>query len=961
MRRPSVIAIGVIVAVIVLLIVVQALAGFDTNYLWFHYQGVGEVWRAEMVSKIGLALVFIAISFALIWVCLLIVDKVAPRAMFMAPDSELVRRYQAIIGPRAVLFRSIVALLVALAVGSGTASQWQHWILFTHTVKFGILDPQFHRDVSFFVDQLPFLSFLVDWVLSVLLVALVVSIIAYFLNGAIRLQAHPRIEPRALAHVSLIGCLMALVRAWAYYYVDRFTLDLSSNGPVTGASYTDVNVRLPAMTLLAVISLAAFVLLAINIYQRTLVLPAIAFGLWVVLALLIGVIYPALVQAFKVTPAQSTLEKPYISRNITATQQATGIASVQSEPFAANQDLTPSVLDLYSSTLNDAVLWDPTFSQATFSKLQTVRSYFDLTDLNVDRYDIDGQLTPVDIGVRGLNTAGIPTPSWVNLHLQYTHGYGAVVAAANTGTSDGNPVFSQSNLPPVATAPDLKLTQPAVYFAPGQSNYVIANTKQPEFDYQQGSNQKESHYSGDGGIPLGSIVSRLAFAVHLRDFNLLVSSDITSHSRLIYVPDVRSLVQRALPFLTVDANPYAVIANGQIDWVVDAYTTSSYYPYAEPEPTSLLPSGSGLAGDYNYVRDAVKVVVNAYTGKMSLYAIDSAGDPLIRSYEAAFPGLFQPLSKMPSVLQAHLRYPQDLLELQAATYGRYHVPSNDPSDFYSLSDAWDLSQTSTSASGSPSDPLASDIYGITDRYSPVYELLQLPGQSKQTFDALEPLVPYSQNDKLQTLAALMTADSDASNYGKLTAFVTPRNQSIHGPALATADIESNANVSKQISLLDTHGSGVLLGTVQILPIADSLLYIRPLFVSSSQTNFPQLTYVIVVYGNQVAMEPTLGAALSDVFGATVAGGGTSGPSSVPAAATALVNEAAADYTAAEKALASGDLGTYQSEVSAAGAAIAQAKQLLVPAKSAAKPRTSSASSTASVKRTTSTANSNSSA
>jgi uncharacterized protein len=938
MRRPTVIAIGVIVGIIVLLILLQALAGFDTNYLWFHYQGVGEVWRAEMVSKIGLALVFIAISFVLVWACLFIVDKVAPRAMFMAPDSELVRRYQAIIGPRAVLFRSVVALLVALAVGSGTASQWQHWILFTHTVKFGILDPQFHRDVSFFVDQLPFLSFLVDWVLSVLLVALIVSVIAYFLNGAIRLQGHPRIEPRALAHLSLLGCLMALVRAWAYYYVDRFTLDLSSNGPVAGASYVDVNVRLPAMTLLAVISLAAFVLLAINIYQRTLVLPAIAFGLWVLLALLIGVIYPALVQAFKVTPAQSTIEKPYISRNILATQQATGISSVKSEQFPANQDLTPEVLDLYASTLNDAVLWDPTFSGSTFQKLQSVRSFYDVTSLNVDRYEVNGQLTPVDIAVRGLNTSGIPSPSWVNLHLQYTHGYGAVVAAANTGTSNGNPDFLQSNLPPIATAtaPALKLTQPAVYFAPGQSTYVIADTKQPEYDYPEGSNPKESHYTGDGGIPIGSFVSRLAFAIHLHDFNLLVSSDITSHSRLIYVPDVRSLVQRALPFLTIDANPYAVIANGQIDWVVDAYTTSSYYPYAEPEPTSVLPAGSGLAGNYNYIRDAVKVVVNAYTGKMSLYSIDPSGDPLLRSYEAAFPGLFQPLAQMPSVLQAHLRYPQDLLELQAATYGRYHVSANDPADFYSLSDAWDLSQISTSSSGTPADPLATNLYGTTDRFNPVYELIQLPGQNKQTFEAIEPLVPYSQNDKLQTLAALMTADSDADNYGKLTAFVTPRNESIHGPALATADIESNANVSKQISLLDTHGSEVLLGTVQVLPIADSLIYIRPLFVSSSQTDFPELTYVIVVYGNQVAMEPTLGAALSDVFGATVAGGGTTGPSSVPSAATALVNEASADYAAAEQALAKGDLGTYQTEVSAAGAAIAQAKQLLVPAKATVK-------------------------
>lgn len=945
-HRPGIILLVAAAVVIVLIILGGSLAGIYTNYLWFHWFGIGEVWRLVTATKIVIELVFFVLAFSLIFACLFLVDRVVAKSLFITHESEFVRHYREGVGRFSTWIRLAVAFVVALMLAGGTSGQWQHWLLFEHAVNFGQKDPVFGRDIGFFVFRMPFLSFLVDWIFTALVVALVITFVAYILNGALHLELGPqrsfRIEPRALAHLSLLMSLIALERAWAYYYVDRFSLELSQHGVVAGASYTDIHVRIPALTLLAIVSLVAFVLLAFNVYQRSFTMPLIAFGIWIFLALTVGAIYPALYQALKVTPSQSTLEQPYIARNIAATRAAMGIGSATSQYFPANQDLTPGVLASYQQTLDDAQLWDPGPSQATFVRLQDKRSYYSLTNLAIERYSINGVMAPVDIGVRELYSGGVASQSWINIHLQYTHGYGAVVAPANRADASGNPSFALSNIPASWTSSALKLTQPAIYFAPGQSNYVIVDTKQPEVQYQTASGSLvEGSYQGNGGIPIDSFLSRAAFAIRFHDFNLLISNEITPKSRLINIPDVQAAVEKALPFMSVDSNPYAVIDHGHIDWLFDAYTTTPNYPYAQPANTSVLPSSSGLSGEYNYVRDAVKVVVNAYTGKMSFYTINAKADPLMRSYERMFPQMFKPLSSLtktdPSLL-GHLRYPQDLLMVQSAMYGRYHITS--PSGFYSLSNAWDLSQTSTSSTGNPSAPLPLLPNGTIARFSPIYELLQLPGQVTPSFNAIEPLVPYSANDKVQTLAALMLADSSYAQYGKLTAFQTPSGGTpIDGPQLVNAAINSNPTVSKQISLLNQGGSSVLFGAVQILPIADSLLYVRPLYVSSSQTSFPQLQEVVVDYGNQVAMEPTLGAALSDVFGASVSTSTGSGSSaSVPSEVRTLISSAVKDYQSAQTALSQSDLATYQADIQAAGQLMTQANQLLK----------SSASSTAKV-------------
>ncbi len=927
-------------ALVILVVVLQGLAGFYTNFLWYHWSGLGEVWGVVTWTKIVLATVFVALAFALLSTSFWLVDKIAPRAMFMAPDTELVRRYQAVVGPHARAARNLAALLVALALGTGASDQWRNWLLFEHAVPFGRRDPLFGRDASFFVFRLPFLSWLVDWVLVALLVTLVLTAVDHLLNGAIRIQNSPRIEPRALAHLSLLLGLMALVKAWAYYYVARFSLDLSTRGVVRGAGYTDVHVRLPALTLLSVVSLVAFVLLVVNVYQRTWVLPAVAFGLWAFIALVIGIIYPGLVQAFRVTPSQSKLEQPYIERNIAATRYAMGISGVREYELPANQDLTPSVLRSYAQTLGDVVLWDPAFVAPTFEKLQDVHSYYQLSGLVVDRYRIDGRLEPVVAGVRELDVAALPDQSWVNTHLVYTHGYGLVAAQGNVAKVDGTPRFVAGNLPPTSASRSLHLSEPGVYYAPGQNQYVIVQTGEPEIDYQASSGNQTSEGRGTGGIPLDSFLVRAAFAAHLRDFNLLVSNLVTSRSRILPITNVRRAMQKALPFLRIDSHPYPVVDNGRLYWIADAYVTSGSYPYGQYAQTGMLPSGSGLSGSYDFVRDAVKIVMDAHSGRMRFYAVDASTDPVLEAYEQAFPGLFRPLSQMDRVLRQHLRYPQDLLEVQAAMYGRYHVSPSEAALFYSGSATWDLSEISTSENGEPLRPLKRGPGGGVASFQPIYEMLRLPGHSHQSFDAVEPLVPYSASGSIQTLKALLVADSSPSHYGQLESFYTPPSVSIPGPEQANSLMQSNADVSKQITLLGQVGSVVSLGTVQILPIADSLLYVRPVYVSSAQTELPQLRYVVVLYGQQVAMAPTLDEALAKVFGGT--SGGTGGPGGqspgssggrsegahVPAAVRKLLSEATSAFDAGRKALAAGDLGAYQQEVVKAERYVAAAEKLL---------------------------------
>ncbi|MHB1584759.1 MAG: UPF0182 family protein [Acidimicrobiales bacterium] len=940
------------VVVVVLLASLKSLATVYTDSLWFSSVGLHSVWSTLLADKVGLFASFGAFFFVALWANLVVCDHLGAQTVSLEPEDELVRRYQRAVRPYAGRLHVALAVVCALIAASSAVGQWDNWILFTHGVPFGRVDPQFHWDIGFYVFRLPFLNFVVEWLLFSLVVVFVITLIFHYFNGGIRLQrAVPRVRPAVKVHLSVLLALVALVKA-AGYFLARYQLTVSGQGYVGGAGYTDVKSRLPALELLFYVSLLAAVVLLVNVRRQGWTLPVLAVGTWAFVALVIGVIYPAVLQTFRVNPAQSTLELPYIARNISATRAAYGLDHVQVARYSATTNVSSAKVEsdpTAQATIGNIRLWDPApqIAQQTFQKVQAIKSYYTFPSLAVDRYRLGGQTVPVLIGVRQINSSNLPATSWVNTHLQYTHGIGAALAPANTSAANAEPAFALQNVPPQPTYPSLQLNQPDVYFGLDQPGYVVADTKQMELDYEvAGGSPVENHYGGGGGVRMGSLLTRAAFAVRLGDLNLLISNLITGNSRMIFVRDVQQMAAKAAPFLSFDSSPYAAIVNGHIDWVLDAYTTTSQYPYSQNADTVNVPAGSGLPGSYNYVRNSVKVVVNAYTGKMTFYAMDN--DPILRTYESAFPRMFTPGSKMPAAIRAHLRYPQDMFSVQAALYGRYHITS--PSAFFSAGDAWTLSPTA--GAGSPSQALAVTQYinpqgqtitGPLTPMSPIYQEMALPGQHRQSFTITDDYVPYSSGNQSgnQNLSAFMIGTSHPGQYEALHVYVTPSNNNVVGPVLADSNIQSDQPVSQLNTLLDQHGSQVLLGNILTVPIENSILYIRPYYVTSSSNPLPQLRYVIAVFGAHVEVSSTLYGAVNAALGTNLGSGTRTGTGSsggtgpvtsvdVTDAATDL-KQAATYYQQAEAALRAGGanaLGTYQSDVANAQQLNNEALQLL---------------------------------
>ncbi|HXQ43794.1 MAG TPA: UPF0182 family protein, partial [Acidimicrobiales bacterium] len=950
----------IVVAVVVLIVLVaslKTLATFFTDYLWFSSVNLSSEWRHLFVVKAGLFFGFALLFFVILWVNLAVVDRLAPSELALGPEDELVRRYQQRVTPRAVLVRTVVSVVVALIAASGAIGQWRNYLLFTDGVYFtgpNRNDPQFHKNIGFFLFKLPFLSFIVQWAFVSLVVMAVIVVIAHYLNGGIRVPSgSPSVAPQVKVHLSVLLACMALVKAVGYILA-RYNLDLSQNGYVQGATYTDVHARLPALTLLFWISLLAAVILLINIRRRGWALPVLGVGLWAFVAIVVGAIYPAIVQAVKVTPAQNRLEQPYIARNIAATRSALGVNNVRQSTFSATQSLTSPQVVANQPTLGNVQLWDPTQASATYTKLQATRSYYSFNTLAMDRYAIKGTsgnpgtTVPMVVGVRQVNDSDLPSQGWVNTHLQYTHGYGMILAPANATTSQ-QPSFAISQVPSRSSPGAPQITQPRVYFGVnnpngGDASYVLADTRQPEIDYQASASQNPttSTYHGNGGVQLNNFFVKTAFAIRFGDFNLFVSDLVTHQSRLMFVRDITQMAQKAAPFLSFDSDPYPVLSGGQIYWVLDAYTTSDNYPYAQNANTTSLPGNSGLNQNLNYVRNSVKVVVNAYSGQMRFYdvsALTKTSDPILETWEKVFPGMFTPVSQMPASLRAHLRYPEDLLTVQAAMYGKYHIIQ--PLAFYNATNAWNVSPSA--GAGSPDQALPQTFTtnsqgGVTSqlaRMSPIYELFKVPGQTAPSFNLVDAFVPVSMGDQIQTMAGLIVAGSDPSDYGKLTVFQTPP---IDGPALIDADIAATQAVSTKITFLNQSGSSVLLGSLQVVPVGNSMLYFRPFYVQSSRNPFPKLDYYIVVYAgsqgtSRVGFDTTLTAALQDLFQVSLpgqTGTGTTPPtgstSPVSQNVQALISQANSDFNQAQTDLKAGNFAAYGTDEAALQKVIQQLVQ-----------------------------------
>ena len=959
-NRLGVALIGVAAAALLVgAVSLRGIAGFYTDYLWFDELDLTSIWKGVLGAKIALGIVFTVVFFVLAWVNLAIADTIAPKFRPMGPEEQVVERYHEVVGPRAGLVRIGMALVFALIAGPGVAGQWNSWILFRNHVSFGVEDPQFGRDIGFFVFQLPFAKFLVDWLFAAFVIILVISAAAHYLNGGIRFQTPlQKVTPQVKVHLSVLLAVLALLKAVGYY-LQRFELVYSNRGVVQGAGYTDIKAQLPALQLLIVISLFACVLFLVNILRRGWVLPVAAVGLWALVSVAAGTAYPAFVQKFRVQPTESVKERPYIDRNIQSTRAAYDLGDIKVNPFDYDENLQASDLEDNSETIRNVRLWDPDVLQRTYARLQEIRQFYRFNDVDIDRYTVAGRTTQILVAARELNTSGIPSASWINQHLVYTHGYGAVASPANAVAPDGNPDLLVKDLPPQGQA-GFQVTQPAVYYGQGLDGYAVVKTKQPEIDFTQanGTNQTGT-YGGTGGVEMNSWLRRAAFALRFGDFNALISDFVTPESKALYIRNIDERVRKAAPFLRYDSDPYPVLFNNRIMWIYDAYTTTSRYPYAQDADSSRLQNRSGLNSNFNYVRNSVKVVIDAYDGTMKFYVVDPA-DPLVKAYAKAFPKLFTDGADMDPGLRAHLRYPEDLFRVQTNMYGRYHM--TDASAFYNNTDAWDIAQrpgavASAATAIGPAGPVTP---AREDRMTPYYLLMRLPGEEKEEFLILQPFVPFSRDDSRKDLTAFMVAKSDPDNYGQLEVFEMPRQLQIDGPALVNARINQEPDISREITLLGSPGRGsrVILGSMLLIPVQQSLLYIQPLYVESEATPLPQLKRVIVVHGDKVVMKPSLQESLTMIFGSAPStleqtpisgapvvppspdgpspGADTGTPLVAPTVAS-LLAEAETHFQAAENALRSGDLATYQREVNLARDISRRATESLSPTTTAAPP------------------------
>ena len=948
------------VLLFVLLMSLRGIAGFYTDYLWFDSLDQSGVWRGILGVKVTLALVFMGVFFALAWVNLFVADRMAPPYRVAGPEDELLERYHDVIGGRAGWVRAGVAGVLALIAGSGVSSEWNSWLLFANGGDFGVDDAEFGRDVGFYVFKLPFLSFVVDWLFASLLIVLIVTAVAHYLNGGIRVQPPgPRVTSQVKAHLSVLLAVLAIVKA-VDYWLQRFELTVSGRGTVDGAGYADLHAQLPALNLLVLISVAAAVLFVINIFRRGWVLPAVAMGLWAFVAIVVGGIYPQWVQRFQVQPNELARERPYIERNITATRAALGIDDVETRPFRPKSDVEEVSLAGAAETVRNIRLWDPAprLSGQTFDQLQRIRDYYVVDDVDVDRYEIDGELTQVNVGVRTINPDGVPGDSWENRHVAYTHGYGAVLAPSNA-VVDNEPEFLIGDIPAQVRGQGLELTEPGIYFGEGLGEYIVVGTNRDEIDYQAEDRTETTRYQGEDGVEASSFFRRAAFALRFGDLNPLISDYLTDESRFIYIRDVVDRVTTLAPFLHPDHDPYPVVLDGRVQWVVDLYTTTDRYPYGERADTDQLPSGSGLDHEFNYVRNSVKATVDAYDGTVTFYAMaDEEEDPILAAYRSAFPDLFTDAEDMPDGLREHLRYPEDMFRVQTAAYSRYHL--TDPGDFFNQDDTWRVARDPGTAGADPTTQVTNEQGEPTGettapRIAPYYQVLQLPPeegeeQSEAEMVLMRPFVPFSEGDQRQQLTAFMAARMDPDNYGELVVYEMPTSNLPDGPGIAASTIQRDEMVSRMETELGRGGSEVRYGNLLLVPIDEGLLYVQPFYVvaESETRQLPGLERVIVEFEGRVVTSDTLAGALEELFGERAntqeepgsaddeeeggapsdSGTGDTATGSAAERASRLLDEAEELFAEADEALAARDLATYEERIAEARDRVAQATDLL---------------------------------
>jgi uncharacterized membrane protein (UPF0182 family) len=924
-----------IAALVVIAIVLVSLSGFYADILWFKSVHFSSVWRTTLLTKSELFLAFGLLTSAIISINIYLAHRSRPVYVPTSLEADNIERYRGQLDP--IKRYVLIAISVAIFYFAGMSGSrlWQIWLTFKNSTQWGTKDPQFGLDISFFAFKLPFYQSLIGWAISTLVLTLLATAGVHYLYGGIRPQlAEDRTSVAARVQLSVLLGLLVLVKASAYWF-DRYALALKSGKLITGLSYTDVNATLPAKAILAGIAAICALLFFANIVRRSWILPAAGVSLMVISSLLIAGIYPAFIQQFQVKPSESSKEAPFIQRNIDATRAAYGLDKVTIKDYQATTTVASGQLAGDALTVSNARLIDPNVVSATFRQLQQIKPYYTFPDsLDVDRYTINGKSRDTVVAVRELNISGSPVRNWINDHLVYTHGFGFVGAYANTVDADGKPSFAVGNIPPTN---GLGKFEPRIYFGESVPDYSIiggAKSSTPtELDYPDDTSangQKNYTYTGTGGVPMGSIFSRLLFAIKYKEQRIVLSNLINKDSKILFNRNPMERVQKVAPWLTLDGNEYPSIVNGHVVWIIDGYTTSAGYPYAKVtnlnaattnSVSSATTSVAPLADqNVNYIRNSVKATVDAYDGTVHLYQWDTT-DPVLKTWSKAYPGTVEPKSAISPALLAHIRYPEDLFNVQRDVLSTYHVDS--ASAFYGGQDFWRI----------PSDPSSLGANAATQ--PPYYQTMQLPGAKSASFSLSTSFVPKGGR---QNLTAFAVVNSDAGpNYGKITVLQLPRSTNISGPSQVASNFEAKPDVAQALSLLRQGGSDVVLGNLLTLPVGSGLLYVQPVYVRATANSaaYPLLQKVLISFGDQIGFDSTLQGALDQVFGGnagttltnnsgattTTTSGTTTGTSLSLKSALAAAQSALAD---AQAALKSGDFTAYGAAQNRLKSAIAAA-------------------------------------
>ncbi len=855
-----------IIVLVAIVIGFVIFTGFYTDWLWYDSVEATSVYTVTLTTRIIMFFAFGLTMAFFVGGTMWLAYRMRPKIATLTPEQASLERYRMTLEPFKVPALIIIPLLIGLLTGITASAEWGTFQRWVNGAEFGITDPQFGLDVSFYTFTYPFLRFVLGFAFAAIILSILLAIAVYYLYGGLRLQPKgDRASAAAQVHLSALVAIFLVLKA-AAYWLDRFGLAIKSEALVqgfTGLTYVDANAVLPALTILTFVALLVAALFVVNMFVRNWILPAIGLGLLILTSIIIGGIYPAIVQQFQVRPSELVREQPFIANNIAATRDAYGIADAQVQDYPGSvSPPTEEVIEANAGTLDNIRLLDPALVSTTFNQLQQIRSYYSFTDkLDVDRYDLDNGLRGAVVALREIDVNSIPVnqQNWANNHAVYTHGFGFVAAYDNTALSNGNPDFFELDIPPEGI---LGITQPRIYFGELSPEFSIVGAPEGappiELDYPDDASptgQVNNTYTGSGGSSIGSLFQRIVFATKFQDTNILLTDLINPESRILWDRDPLTRVQKVAPWLTLDQDPYPAVVDGRIVWLVDGFTTSNDYPFSSrvslSEATSdsiTVRTGSAALGprdDLNYMRNSVKATVDAYEGTVTLYAWDES-DPILQTWRNVYPGIVQDRSEMPTEIEAHVRYPQDLFKVQRTIMTRYHV--TDPATFYNGTDFWIV----------PFDPTQA----IQQFQPPYYLTLQMPGTQAPAFSLTTTFAPQ----RRPTLAAFMAVDSaPGPDYGTIRVLQLPSNTTIPGPTQVQNNFEADPEIASQLSLLRRGGSEVDLGNLLSLPFNDGLLYVEPVYLRAAQDGYPLLRKVLAGYGSNVALADTLDEALAAVF------------------------------------------------------------------------------------------------